>query len=95
MANGNDERHNPKRKVGKEDFLSEHGMTPDQQFVAERHAANVPVSDLEWEGQGPGTYTSPASQLLARIAWESRMRRTTGIPKINDMPEDTDKDETL
>ena len=84
MANGNDERNNPKRKVGKEDFLSGHGMTPEQQHAAEMNAANVPVSDLEWEGQGPGTYTSPASQLLARIAWESRMRRATGIPKVND-----------
>ena len=90
MANGNDERHNPKRKVGKEDFLSGHGMTPEQQHAAEMNAANVPVSDLEWEGQGPGTYTSPASQLLARIAWESRMRRATGIPKVDDMPEDTE-----
>lgn len=84
MANGKDERDNPKRKVGKEDFLSGHGMTPEQQHAAEMNAANVPVSDLEWEGQGPGTYTSPASQLLARIAWESRMRRATGIPKVND-----------
>jgi hypothetical protein len=55
------------------------------------NAANVPVSDLEWEGQGPGAYTSPASQLLARIAWESRMRRQTGIPKVDDMPEDMDE----
>ena len=84
MARGDDERHNPKRKVGKEDFLSNHGMTPEQQHAAEMNAANVPISDLEWEGQGPGTYTSPASQLLAKIAWESRMRRATGIPKVND-----------
>lgn len=83
MAKGDDERHNPKRKVSKEDFLSEHGMDSVQQHTAEMNAANVPVSELEWEGQGPGTYTSPASQLLAKIAWESRMRRATGIPKVN------------
>jgi hypothetical protein len=91
MAKGDDERHNPKRKVSKEDFLSEHGMDPIQQHAAAINAANVPVSDLEWEGQGPGAYTSPAAQLLARIAWESRMRRQTGIPKVDDMPEDMDE----
>jgi hypothetical protein len=94
MANGNDERHNPKRKVGKEDFLSEHGMTPDQQFVAERHAAAVPASDFEGYYPMPG-YNYPGAQRLQRILWESRMRKATGIPKVNDMPEDTDKDETL
>ena len=84
MANGKDERDNPKRKVGKEDFLSEHGMTPTQQFVAERHAAAVPASDFEGEYEGQGTYTSTGAQLLARMAWESRMREATGIPKVND-----------
>lgn len=52
MAKGDDERHNPKRKVGKEDFLSSHGMTPEQQHTAEMNAANVPVSELEWERAG-------------------------------------------
>ena len=93
MAKGDDERHNPKRKVGKEDLLSQHGMDSTQQHAAMMNAAAVPVSDLEWEGEGPGTYNSPASHLLARIAWESRMRGATGIPKVNDMPEDTDEDE--
>lgn len=84
MANGKDERHNPKRKVDKEDFLSEHGMSQIQQFAAERSAAADSVSDLEGEYPGPGTYDSPGAQLLQRILWESRMRRATGIPKIGE-----------
>lgn len=84
MANGNDERHNPKRKVGKEDLLSEHGMTSEQQHGAEMRASAVPASDFEGEYEGQGTYTSIGAQLLARMAWESRMREATGIPKVND-----------
>ena len=91
MANGKDERDNPKRKVGKEDFLSGHGMIPEQQHAAEMNAAAVPASDFEGYYPMPG-YNYPGAQRLQRILWESRMRRATGIPKVNDMPEDTDKD---
>ena len=83
MANGNDERNNPKRKVGKEDFLSEHGMTPTQQFIAERHAAAVPASDFEGYYPMPG-YDSPGAQRLQRILFASRMRKAMEIPKVND-----------
>jgi hypothetical protein len=84
MANGNDERHNPKRKVGKEDLLSEHGMSSVEQDNAVIRAYAPTASDFEGEYEGPGTYDSPGAQLLQRIAWESRMRRATGIPKVND-----------
>ena len=84
MANGKDERDNPKRKVGKEDFLSEHGMTPTQQFVAERHAAAVPASDFEGEYDPIPGYTFNTNSLLSRVMWESRMRKATGIPKVSD-----------
>lgn len=67
----------PKRNR-KNDFLAGHGMSPTEQFVAERQASAVPVSDLEGEFEGPGTYTSRSASLLQRKAWESRMRKEMG-----------------
>jgi hypothetical protein len=93
MANGKDERDNPKRKVGKEDFLSGHGMSSVEQDNAVIRASAPTASDFEGEYEGPGTYNSPGAQFLQRIMWESRMRRATGIPKVSDMSEDTDEDE--
>lgn len=78
MTNGRDERDNPKRRVGKEDFLAGHGM----------NAAAVPVSDFEGEYESSGSYNSPAAQRLQRVSWESRMRKSTGIPKVSDMPDE-------
>lgn len=76
MAKGKDERHNPRRKVHKQDdFLSGHGMTAEQQHGAEMRASAVPASDLEGEYPGPGTYTTPGAKLVSRVLWESRMRR--------------------
>lgn len=73
-----------KKKKKTDNFLSEHGMTIEQQHGAEMQAAAVPVSDLEGEHQGPGTYNSPGARLLQRITWEARMRKATGIPKLGD-----------
>jgi hypothetical protein len=88
MSNGKDEKDNPKRRVGREDFLAGHGMDPIQQKAAEMNAAAVPVSDFEGEYESSGSSNSPAAQLLQRVMWESRMRKSTGIPKVSDMPED-------
>ena len=71
-----------KKKKRTDDFLAGHGMTPEQQHGATMRAAAVPVSDFEGEYQGPGTYDSPGARLLQRITWESRMRKATGIPKL-------------
>lgn len=74
-----------KQKIkDEENLLTEHGMSPIEQHGAEMQAAAVPVSDLEGEHQGPGTYNSPGARLLQRITWEARMRKATGIPKLGD-----------
>lgn len=57
------------------DFLQGHGMSPMEQHGAEMRAAAVPASDFEGEYPSPWSYTSPAAQLIARKAWESRMRK--------------------
>jgi hypothetical protein len=38
-------------------------------------ASAVPASDFEGSYEGAGTYTSPGAQRLAKVAWESRMRK--------------------
>jgi len=58
-----------------EDFLSESGMTPEEQHGAAMRASAVPASDFEGEYKGPGTYSSPGAQVLQRKLWESRMRK--------------------
>lgn len=58
------------------DFLAGSGMSAEQQHAVVMRASAVPASDFEGEyGGAPGTYTSPMAQLLARKAWESRMRK--------------------
>lgn len=57
------------------DFLSGHGMTSLEQHAAVMNASAVPASDFEGEYKGPGTYTSAGAQRLAKVAWESRMRK--------------------
>ena len=88
MTNGKDERDNPKRRVGKEDFLAGHGMDPTQQKAAGMNAAAVPVSDFEGEYDPIPGYTYNTNSLLSRVMWESKMRKSTGIPKVSDMPDE-------
>lgn len=57
-----------------EDFLSEMGMSKEEQHAATMQAANVPVSDFE--GYFPLYKTSGrAASLLSKALFESRMRR--------------------
>ena len=58
-----------------EDFLTGAGMSAEEQHAAVMRASAVPASDFEGSYEGPGTYSSPGASMLARIAWESRMRR--------------------
>ena len=70
----------PRKRKDKDNFLAAAGMTPEQQFAATMRAAAVPVSDFEGENYTPiGTYDKNSP--LARVMWESKMRRQTGIPK--------------
>ena len=82
MARGNDERHNPNRKTGK-DFLSKHGMTAANQQAAVMRASAVPASDFEGEYEPLEGFTYNPNSLLSRVMWESRMRQATGIPKLD------------
>lgn len=74
-------------KDGKKDLLSEHGMTAEQQHGAEMRASAASPSDFEGEYQGPGIYASLGAQFLQKILWESRMRKATGIPKLENEEE--------
>lgn len=75
-----------KKEKPESDFLTEHGMTLEQQHGATMRAAAVPVSDFEGE-YAPlegFTYNSPGARRLRRILWETQMRRATGIAKLGD-----------
>lgn len=69
-----------KKRSRNGDFLEGHGMSSMEQHGAEMRAAALPASDFEGEYPSVGTYTSPAAQRLAKVAWESRMRKAVGEP---------------
>jgi hypothetical protein len=57
------------------DFLTGHGLSSLEQHAAVMRASAVPASDFEGSYEGAGTYTSSGAQRLAKVAWESRMRK--------------------
>jgi hypothetical protein len=57
-----------------EDFLTEKGMSAEEQFGAVRRAAAVPASEME--GNYPYYKTSgKGAKLLSKVMFESQMRR--------------------